>query len=111
MVRRSNAVALRREMESLLAEGVDGAHEREHSYFDRYAEPFDKAVVLYGAGGLGRRTLSGLRKHGVEPVAFADGNPKVSGRKHLPVFQSCHRKTRLSAMAGVLCSSSRSGVR
>jgi FkbM family methyltransferase len=29
-------------------------------------------IVLMGAGGLGRRTLAGLRRHGVEPLAFAD---------------------------------------
>src|SRR5439155_21545133 len=31
--------------------------------------------VLFGSGGLGRRTLAGLRADAVEPLAFADNNP------------------------------------
>ena len=33
-----------------------------------------RPLVLCGAGGLGRKTLQGLRKAGVEPVAFTDNN-------------------------------------
>jgi FkbM family methyltransferase len=33
-------------------------------------------VVLYGAGPLGQLTLQNLRHVGIEPVAFADGNPR-----------------------------------
>jgi FkbM family methyltransferase len=38
--------------------------------FDRLSGGRD--IVLMGAGGLGRRTLAGLRLNGVEPLAFAD---------------------------------------
>jgi FkbM family methyltransferase len=37
--------------------------------------------VLFGAGRLGQITLSGLRKIGIEPLAFADNNPKLWGSK------------------------------
>ncbi len=33
----------------------------------------------FGAGGLGRKTLAGLREVGVEPLAFADNNPALWG--------------------------------
>lgn len=36
-------------------------------------------MVLMGAGGLGRRTLAGLRKDGIEPLAFADNSPARQG--------------------------------
>ena len=32
-----------------------------------------------GAGGLGRRALAGLRRHGVEPLAFADNGIERQG--------------------------------
>ena len=35
------------------------------------------SLVLFGAGALGRYTLSGLRKAGIQPIAFADNNPKL----------------------------------
>ena len=38
-----------------------------------------RSIVLMGAGGLGRRTLHGLRQHGIEPLAFADNNPRQQG--------------------------------
>lgn len=33
--------------------------------------------VLFGAGRLGQITLTGLRKAGIEPMAFADNNPRL----------------------------------
>jgi FkbM family methyltransferase len=37
--------------------------------------------VLFGAGRLGQITLAGLRKAGVEPLAFADNNPGLWNSK------------------------------
>lgn len=37
--------------------------------------------ILFGAGRLGQITLKGLRKAGIEPLAFADNNPKLWGLK------------------------------
>jgi len=35
------------------------------------------SLILFGAGPLGRYTLAGLRKVGVEPIAFADNNSQL----------------------------------
>jgi FkbM family methyltransferase len=59
-----------RELEELLSEPVEDARRRAGETFDRLAG--ERSIVLMGAGGLGRRTLAGLRQHGIEPLAFAD---------------------------------------
>lgn len=53
---------------------------REQSCFDEVAENFADAIVLFGAGELGRKTLAGLRLVGVEPLAFSDNNPALWGK-------------------------------
>ena len=50
------------------------------SSFDRLAAPHGQRLVLVGAGGLGRKTLAGLRQTGIEPLAFADNNPAAWNR-------------------------------
>ena len=60
----------RRELEDLLSRGPDEMRVAERHEFDRLSGGRD--IVLMGAGGLGRHTLAGLRRHGVEPLAFAD---------------------------------------
>jgi FkbM family methyltransferase len=60
----------RRELEALLSHDLDAMRAAERAEFDRISAGRD--VVLMGAGGLGRRALAGLRRHGVEPLAFAD---------------------------------------
>jgi FkbM family methyltransferase len=60
----------RYELEELLSEPVGEARRRASASFDRLSGGRD--IVLLGAGGLGRRALAGLRRHGVEPLAFAD---------------------------------------
>lgn len=76
------------QLESILAESVASARARERQAFDQLAGPWAQSVVLYGAGNLGRKVLSGLRKHNVDPIAFADANPSLDGnRVHgVPVF-------------------------
>jgi FkbM family methyltransferase len=61
---------LRTELEAIVAETPEEARRRESSEFDRLSG--GRPLVLMGAGGLGRRALAGLRKHGVEPLAFVD---------------------------------------
>ena len=63
-------VDLRQTLDALLARDVDAMRESEAREFDRLSA--GRPIVLMGAGGLGRRTLSGLRANGVEPLAFAD---------------------------------------
>src|SRR5208282_2507626 len=62
----------------------------------------DQQLVLFGAGGLGRKTLAGLRNAGVEPLAFADNNPalwnkQVDGLPVLPVPEAARRHGREAA--------------
>jgi FkbM family methyltransferase len=65
------------ELESLLAADIDSIITAEATEFDRIAE--GRPIVLMGAGGLGRRTLAGLRVAGIEPLAFADNDRRKQG--------------------------------
>jgi FkbM family methyltransferase len=66
------------ELEELLAESVESAKARQADEFDRMAQ--GRPIVLFGAGGLGKRTLRGLRQLGMEPLAFCDNNSGLWGR-------------------------------
>jgi FkbM family methyltransferase len=61
----------------LLSETSEEVIDREQTAFDRLTEPFTNRIVLFGAGQLGRKTLSGLRSIGIEPLAFVDNSPKL----------------------------------
>jgi len=56
----------------ILEESFGTASKRRGAMFDQLAEGADRPIVLYGAGGLGRLVLDGLRRLGHAPVAFAD---------------------------------------
>jgi FkbM family methyltransferase len=58
-------------------EPLDTVRARERGTFDELASPLGERLVLFGAGPLGKRVLAGLRKAGVEPLAFADNNPNL----------------------------------
>ncbi|GAA0542144.1 FkbM family methyltransferase [Rhizomicrobium palustre] len=77
-------------LEQLFAEGRDAAVRRAQTEFDRLSGPLGSRIVLCGAGGLGRRTLAGLRKAGIEPIAFCDGNAKLWGNtvEGVPVYSA-----------------------
>lgn len=64
-------------LEALLAESVEDARARESRAFDDASR--GRPIVLMGAGGLGRKTLAGLRASGVEPLAFVDNNASRQG--------------------------------
>jgi FkbM family methyltransferase len=68
------------ELEALLGESLNTVIERERNAFDRAAAPFSDSVVIFGAGGLGRRVVGGLRNAGIQPLAFADNNQALWGR-------------------------------
>jgi FkbM family methyltransferase len=68
-------------LDSCLGESVEAARQREQSAFDELASPYERNLVLFGAGALGRRTLAGLRKAGIEPRAFCDNGPHLWGRQ------------------------------
>jgi FkbM family methyltransferase len=64
-------------LDGLFAEGEAGARARERSAFDLMAGPSKDLIVLFGAGHFGRKTLSGLRKAGIEPIAFMDNDARL----------------------------------
>ncbi len=70
-----------RELQELMGEPLSSVYSRERSMYDELASPFSETVVLFGAGGLGRKTLAGLRRIGIEPLAFADNNPQLWGKQ------------------------------
>ncbi len=65
------------ELKNLLAEGPESTRNRLGELFDRAAGDAKDRIVLCGAGPLGRRTLRGLRKIGIEPLGFLDNNAKI----------------------------------
>jgi FkbM family methyltransferase len=69
------------ELEQVLRESREDVVKREQSTFDKIASPFERELVLFGAGNLGRKALAGLRKAGVEPLAFSDNNESIWGTK------------------------------
>jgi FkbM family methyltransferase len=71
---------LERQLLNLLEEPRAMTVERERSAFDQLAGPRGQSLVLFGAGGLGRKTLAGLRSIGIQPLAFVDNNPALWGR-------------------------------
>lgn len=68
---------LRSQLESLLAETASACQCRERSTFDNLIGGRPE-LVLFGAGGLGRKVLAKLRSAGIEPLAFADN--KLAGQ-------------------------------
>jgi len=75
-------------LQQIEAEPSESVRAREQSAFDEIAGPFRERLVLVGAGPLGKIVLSGLRQAGLEPLSFADNNPKLWGRQvsGLPVI-------------------------
>src|SRR5215469_13751741 len=76
------------ELDQLLGENSEQAHRRETSAFDDLIGGSADGIVLFGAGNLGRRTLLGLRKLGLEPRCFVDNDTSRWGTsiEGLPVF-------------------------
>ena len=73
----ATVVAFRDYIETLSAEPMAGVIHRQTRMFDSIAAPFADSLVLAGAGPLGRFTLARLRLKGIEPLAFADNNPRL----------------------------------
>jgi FkbM family methyltransferase len=67
------------ELDKLLSEDILLVCEREKTAFDRLVTPFEKSLVLVGAGSLGRQVSKCLRQDGIEPLAYADNNPALQG--------------------------------
>ena len=69
------------QLEALLSEPMSSVLHREQATFDEQTNPFERSLVLFGAGGLGRKTLDGLLRLGIKPLAFADNNPALWGKE------------------------------
>ena len=69
------------ELERLLTQPLANIRQWENNLYNELAGPLANSLVLFGAGGLGRKTLKGLRNIGVEPLAFTDNNPSLHGRQ------------------------------
>lgn len=72
--------SLQSELEELLNEDPASAIRREAKTFDEMTMPFDRRLVLFGAGGLGRKVLRALRFHDIEPLAFCDNAVALWGK-------------------------------
>ena len=77
--RAGTARAFEPELARLLAEGDATCRDRERSAFDLASSGGDGTIVLFGAGRLGRTTLTALRNVRRTPLAFADNNPALWG--------------------------------
>lgn len=62
-------------LDYLLSIRLPNAAGQESRILDTIEPDWANRLVIYGAGRLGHRLLDGLRKHGVEPMAFVDRNP------------------------------------
>src|SRR5580704_3331213 len=71
--------ALRAELESLLNESVSSVRQREATAFDQSLARFDRRVVLFGAGNLGRRVARVLVREGYSVQGFADNQSSLWG--------------------------------
>ena len=68
------------QLRDLLARDETLVRTWERGMFDLLTGDKADRLVLCGAGGLGRKTLAGLRCLGIEPMAFADNNPDLRGQ-------------------------------
>jgi len=69
------------QLEEILNQDPAALVEAQKAAFARLTAETGARYVLFGAGRLGQITLAGLRKAGIEPLAFADNNPKLLGSK------------------------------
>ncbi len=69
--------SLQAELDALLSQDATSIVDRQRQRFECLIAPSGASFVLFGAGRLGRVALGGLRKAGVEPLAFADNNPHL----------------------------------
>jgi FkbM family methyltransferase len=72
--------AITSELVSLLAESETDADARVVELVARELPNGNQALVLCGAGWLGRKMLDGLRRNGVMPLAFADNDRRLHGQ-------------------------------
>ena len=67
------------ELKRLLRADVRSLERQESEVYLKLARERAGDIVLFGAGGLGRKVAAALRAHGVEPLAFADNSVARQG--------------------------------
>ena len=72
---------LAQELEKVLAPSPKSLRKREANLYDELTGSLSNSLVLFGAGGLGRKILHGLEKIGIKPLAFTDNNIHLHGQK------------------------------
>jgi FkbM family methyltransferase len=94
---------LSRRLDHLLGQDALKLRERESRLFDELVDPGDP-LVLFGAGGLGRKTLRGLRQIGRSILAFTDNNSRLHGAQveGVPVFSAADAADRFGNVATFL---------
>lgn len=96
-----NKISLEGELDILLKKDVSSLLVKQNAEFDRSVSSVGEHYILFGAGRLGKVALAGLRKAGMEPIAFADNNPGL-WNKHvnaLQVFSPAEAANRFSHKA------------
>lgn len=69
--------SLEHQLEDILNKDVSSLINAQKAALEELIIENHERFVLFGAGRLGQFTLTGLRKSGIEPVAFADNNPRL----------------------------------
>lgn len=65
------------QLEEVLKKDAASLVKEKKTAFEQLTEETRETFVLFGSGRLGQITLAGLRKVGIEPLAFADNNPEL----------------------------------
>lgn len=73
------------ELERLLRRDAEAEARRATGLFEAMAGPLASRIVLHGAGNLGVKVAEGLRRNGVEPIAFSDASPALKGTRRAGV--------------------------
>ena len=84
------------DLNALLDQDRQGLLEKEAHLFDEMTGGMAGSIVLFGAGGLGRKTLAGLDGTGLDAICFADNGEAVQGAvvDGLPVLSAADAVTR-----------------
>ena len=72
---------LENRLERLLSETVESVRDREDHELERRIGSLDDDFILFGAGNLGRRVLTTLKRNGRAPIAFMDNNSSLWGKE------------------------------
>ena len=68
-------------LDTLLSETVSAARIREDRELDATMNGSSAGLVLFGAGGLGRKIAAALRSFGIVPAAFSDNHASLWGKR------------------------------